>query len=165
MQSLFIICHSLLHVILVLQASSRTPVIVSCLGGQSNAVGVDSKFITGWLEKNLFSGIFRWKIYQRNRVLWISIKQWTANRGKYTGLLWMKSDCQHQPQPKIPQLLAGFLIQTLDKIREVFLWMTLSVHQTLFTTKFSSPAQLGMQCVFSIKRLKVKVIQLVCFPA
>lgn len=43
--------------------------------------------------------------------------------------------------------------------------MSTSLDQALFTSKFSSPAQLGMQHMFSTKRLKEKVIQLFYFPA
>lgn len=43
--------------------------------------------------------------------------------------------------------------------------MASSLDQAFFTAKFSSPARIGMQRMFSAKRLKEKVIQLFYFPA
>lgn len=56
MQSLFIIFHSLLYVILVLQASNQTPVRVSCLGWSvmRSGSGHPEEFMTDWMEKICF---------------------------------------------------------------------------------------------------------------
>lgn len=129
--------------------------------GSSNS----EQFITDWLEENLFLGVFGWKFIRETGSYEsaLSNEQWKgANK---LDLLWMKNNCPHLHQPSFNWLLASFLIQTVEKIRGVFVLMSPSLDQALFTAKFSSPAQLGMQCTFSTKRLKVKVIQLVYFPA